>query len=66
MSFIMIMIMMMMMMMMHTSRQTYGLWERETSKVDREFLRKKINGDRGVEYLVLDEGHTVKNTSSQR
>lgn len=40
---------------------TYTMFERESSKDDRAFLRK-LN----FEYLILDEGHCIKNTTSSR
>lgn len=40
---------------------TYTMFERESSKDDRNFLRK-LN----FEYLILDEGHCIKNTTSSR
>jgi len=40
---------------------TYTYWEKETSDVDRKFLNKIP-----LEYMVLDEGHSIKNIKSQR
>jgi len=40
---------------------TYTYWEKETSDVDRKFLNKIP-----LEYMVLDEGHSIKNVKSQR
>jgi len=40
---------------------TYTYWEKETAELDRKFLNRI-----SVEYMVLDEGHSIKNVKSQR
>lgn len=40
---------------------TYTFWEKDSCEDDRRFLNKI-----SIQYMVLDEGHNVKNTTSQR
>eukprot|EP00611_Tribonema_gayanum_P002499 TRINITY_DN11866_c0_g1_i1.p1 TRINITY_DN11866_c0_g1~~TRINITY_DN11866_c0_g1_i1.p1 ORF type:complete len:638 (-),score=244.35 TRINITY_DN11866_c0_g1_i1:362-2209(-) len=45
----------------HVVLTTYSLWEREAATDDRKFLKRFR-----YEYMVLDEGHSIKNSSGSR
>ncbi|KAG5185729.1 SNF2 family N-terminal domain-containing protein [Tribonema minus] len=45
----------------HVVLTTYSLWKREAATDDRKFLKRFR-----YEYMVLDEGHSIKNSSGSR